>query len=157
NLPRLDEIYLDLAVLAWTTMFSCACALVFGIVLALEASGITGRAGQQLVLRAGRGSTRVVTSLRRTLTIAEIAVVMVLAAVVGWLVQAMLQLARVDPGFDPHNLQTFMFSLSGPTWPDAKKQAFYDAAVERLRAIFGVENAAICYSLPFLGSNWWNV
>jgi putative ABC transport system permease protein len=69
----------------------------------------------------------------------------------------MVRLARVDPGFDPHNLQTFMFSLTGPQWPDARKQVFYDAVVERLRAVPGVENAALTYSLPTLGSNWWNV
>ena len=68
----------------------------------------------------------------------------------------MLRLSRVDPGFDPHNLQTVMFSLAGPAWPDPRKQAFFAEAVERLRAVPGVENAAITYSLPILGSNWWN-
>ena len=29
--------------------------------------------------------------------------------------------------------------------------------VDRLRTVPGVENAAITYSLPILGSNWWNV
>jgi len=29
--------------------------------------------------------------------------------------------------------------------------------VERLRAVPGVENAALTYSLPILGSNWWNM
>ena len=72
------------------------------------------------------------------------------------MVHTMLRLSRVDPGFDPHNLQTVMFSLAGPAWPDARKQAFFAEAVERLRAVPGVENAAITYSLPILGSNWWN-
>ena len=89
--------------------------------------------------------------------IAEIAVATVLLSGAGLMVHTMLRLARVDPGFDPHNLQTFMFSLTGPQWPDARKQVFYDAVVERLRAVPGVENAAITYSLPILGSNWWNM
>ena len=72
------------------------------------------------------------------------------------MVHTMLRLSRVDPGFDPHNLQTVMFSLAGPAWPDPRKQAFFAEAVERLRAVPGVENAAITYSLPILGSNWWN-
>ena len=50
-----------------------------------------------------------------------------------------------------------MFSLTGPQWPDARKQVFYDAVVERLRAVPGVDNAAVTYSLPTLGSNWWSV
>ena len=32
EMPRLDEIRLDVVVLSWTTLFSCACAFVFGIV-----------------------------------------------------------------------------------------------------------------------------
>jgi len=73
------------------------------------------------------------------------------------MVHTMLRLARVDPGFDPHNLQTVMFSLEGAAWPDAKKQVFYQSVVERLRAVPGVQDAAITYSLPILGSNWWNM
>jgi hypothetical protein len=69
----------------------------------------------------------------------------------------MLRLARVDPGCDARNLQTFMFSQTGPQSPDARKQAFYDAMVERLRAGPDVENAALTYSLEILGSRWWNV
>ena len=154
NTPRLDEIRLDLAVLAWTTLSGCACAFIFGVVPAIKASGI---GGQALVVREGRGSTRAVTMLRRGLMVAEIAVAMVLLSGAGLMVHTMLRLSRVDPGFDPHNLQTVMFSLSGPDWPDARKQPFYTELVERLRAVPGVENAAITYSLPILGSNWWNV
>jgi putative ABC transport system permease protein len=153
DIPRLDEIRLDLAVLFWTTLVSCACAFLFGVLPALKASGI---GGQAFVIRSGRGSTRAVSSLRRGLMIAEIAVAMVLLSGAGLMVHTMLRLARVDPGFDPRNLQTVMFSLGGPQWPDARRQVFFAEAVERLRAVPGVENAAITYSLPILGSNWWS-
>jgi len=154
EIPRLDEIRLDIAVLSWTTLFSCVCAFLFGIMPAIKASGIRG---QELVVRSSRGSTRSAASLRRSLMIAEIAVATVLLAGAGLMVHSMLRLARVDPGFDPRNLQTVMFSLFNPQYPDAKKQVFYDAVVERLRAVPGVENAAITYSLPTLGSYWWGV
>ena len=73
------------------------------------------------------------------------------------MVHIMVRLARVDPGFDPHNLQTVMFALDGPQCPTPRGQVFYGAMVERLRALPGVENAAITSSLPILGSNWWTV
>ena len=154
DLPRLDEIRLDLVVLSWTTLVSCACAFVSGIVPALRASGVSG---QGVVVRAGRGSTRSASSLGRGLIVAQIAVATVLLSGAGLMVHSMLRLARVNPGFDPHNLQTLMFSLAGPQWPDARKQVFYDALIDRLRAVPGVESAAVTYSLPTLGSNWWNV
>ena len=150
--PRLDEIRLDVFVLSCTTLFSCACAFLFGVLPALRASGVGGHA---TVLRSGRGSTRQHSLLRRSLLIGEVAVATVLLSGSGLMVHTMLRLSRVDPGFDPHNLRTVMFSLAGPAWPDPRKQAFFAEAVERVRAVPGVENAAITYSLPILGSNWW--
>jgi predicted permease len=150
--PRLDEIRVDIVVLSGTTLFSCACAFLFGVLPALKASGA---GGHEMVLRSGRGSTRQNSRLRRSLLIGEVAVATVLLSGSGLMVQTMLRLSRVDPGFDPHNLQTVMFTLAGPAWPDPRKQAFFAEAVERLRAVPGVENAALTYSLPILGSNWW--
>jgi putative ABC transport system permease protein len=151
--PRLDEIRLDVVVLSGATLLSCACAFLFGVLPALRASGA---GSQETVLRSGRGATRQNSRLRRGLLMGEVAVATVLLSGSGLMVHTMLRLSRVDPGFDPRNLQTVMFSLAGPAWPDARKQAFFAEAVERLRAVPGVENAAITYSLPILGSNWWN-
>jgi putative ABC transport system permease protein len=153
DLPRLDEIRLDPMVMSWTTLLSCACALLLGIVPAWKASGVTG---QGIVSRPAVGSTRSAASLRRNLMVAEIAVATVLLAGAGLMVHTMLRLARVDPGFGARDLQLLTFSLCCPEWPDVKKAAFYETAVERIRAIPGVENAAIAYSLPILGSNWWS-
>jgi putative ABC transport system permease protein len=140
-------------VLSCATLFSCACAFLFGVLPALKASGAEG---YETVLRSGRGSTRQNSLLRRSLLIGEVAIATVLLCGSGLMVQTMIRLSRVDPGFDPHNLQTVMFSLAGPAWPEQKKQAFFAEAVERLHGVPGVENAAITYSLPILGSNWWN-
>jgi putative ABC transport system permease protein len=150
--PRLDEIRLDFVVLSCTTLVSCACAFLFGVLPALKA----GAGSHGTVLRSGRGSTRQHSLLRRSLLIGEVAVATMLLCGSGLMVQTMVRLSRVDPGFDPHNLQTVMFTLGGSAWPDPRKQAFFAEVVERLRAVPGVENAAITYSLPILGSNWWN-
>jgi len=154
DMPRLEEIRLDIVVLSWTTLFSCACAFIFGIAPAIKASGV---GGQERVVRSGRGSTRSATVLRRALMLTEIAIATVLLSGAGLMVHTMVRLARVDTGFDPNNLQTLMLRLTGPQWPDARRQVFYGAVVERLRALAGVENAALASSLPILGSNWWTV
>lgn len=64
--PRLEEIRLDVVVLSCTTLFSCACAFLFGVLPALRAS-VAG--GHVTVLRSGRGSTRQNSLLRRSLLI----------------------------------------------------------------------------------------
>jgi putative ABC transport system permease protein len=153
DMPRFNEISLDLTLLAWTTAVCCLCAFGVGLVPAVGAFRVRG---QQLLVREGR-VPRSTTPVRRALVMAEITVATVLLSGSALMVHTMLRLTRVDPGFDPNNLQSIMFSLQGPTWPDARKQVFYDEAVDRLRAVPGVENAAITYSLPFLGSNWWTM
>ena len=153
DMPRLNEIRLDLGGAGVDDSHELRCAFAFGVLPALKASGIGGPA---LVVRSGRGSTRQNLLLRRGLLIGEVVVATVLLSGSGLMVQTMLRLSRVDPGFDPHNLQTVTFTLGGPAWPDPRKQAFFAEAVERLRAVPGVENAAITYSLPILGSNWWS-
>ena len=58
------------------------------------------------------------------------------------MVHTMLRLSRVDPGFDPHNLNGDV--LAGRAGlADPRKQAFFAEAVERVRAVPGVENAAL--------------
>jgi putative ABC transport system permease protein len=154
DLPRLDEIHLDFALMSGITILSCVIAFVFGVVPVLRMSGA---ADQGLIVRSGRGTTRSGSWLRSWLMIGEVALATVLLSGSGLMVHTMLRLARTSPGFDPHNLQSVMFSLQGTSWPDARKQTFYPTVVERLRAVPGVEAAAITYSLPILGSNWWNV
>jgi len=154
DLPRLDEIHLDVTVMAGITALSSACTFVFGLVPVLRTSDATWHG---LAVRSGRGATHRGTWLRSGLMIGEIALATVLLSGSALMVQTMLRLARVDLGFDPHNLRSVMFSLQGRAWPDARKQVFYRSVVERVRAVPGVEEAAITYSLPILGSNWWNV
>ena len=151
NLPRLDEVSLDWAVLLGTAGVSCVCAFLFGIYPALRASGIRG---QEAVIRAARGAMPSTFRLRRALTIAEIAVATMLLVGSGLMVQTMLRLTRVDLGFEPRNLQTFMFAFQGPNWPTPRKQAFYDAGDRRIQAVPGVENVGITNSLSILGSTW---
>jgi putative ABC transport system permease protein len=150
--PRLDEVHVDGLVLSVVAIVSCVCAFLFGVLPALRASG----PGYVELLRAGRGSTRRHPLLRRGLLTVEVAVATILLSGAGLMVHTMLRLGRVDPGFDPNNLQTVMFTLGGPEWPDERKQAFFAEAVERIQSVPGVETAAITYSLPILGSNWWN-
>ena len=128
--PRLDEIRLDVVVLSVTTWFSCACAFLFGVLPALKVDG----GGHDIVLRSGRGATRPHSLLRRSLLMGEVAVATVLLCGSGLMVHTMVRLSRVDPGFDPQHLQTVMFSLGGPAWPDPRKQAFFAEVVERLQS-----------------------
>jgi putative ABC transport system permease protein len=156
DLPRLNEIHLDVAVLALTAGFACALSLALGMMPALRISGIGGGA---LALRVGKRSTAT-SAARRVLMMAEIAVATVLLFGAGLMVNTMVRLSYADPGFDPRGIRTFGITFAGPGWSgpdgDARKEAFFAVALERLRAVPGVENATLAYSLPVQGSNWWS-
>jgi predicted permease len=154
DVPRLNEVHLNDAVLLETAVACALCALAFGFIPALKASSVRG---QELLVRAGRSAQLSTTRMRRGLMIAEVAVATILLAGSGLMVRTMLQLTQADPGFDPRNLLTLTVELMGDAWTPAKRQASYDAMIQRLRALPGVENAGLTLSLPIDGSRWGSI
>ena len=59
------------------------------------------------------------------------------------------RLLRVDPGFDPHRVISAGLSLVGPSWAeDAAVRAFQIDLLGRVRALPGVEAAALAGQIP---------
>ena len=93
------------------------------------------------------------TGTRRTLLLAEVALALVLVTGAGLMLRTMGNLAAIDTGFTREQLVTAQFNLP-VRYDQAKRQLFLDQALDRLRAIPGVTNAAFGYSIPVAGSNW---
>lgn len=91
--------------------------------------------------------------MRTTLVITEIALSVVLLAGAGLLVRSFVNLLRVSPGFDPADLLTMDVSLSRYQSPGAIR-SFYRQALERVRALPGVQGADLCTTLPLIGWNY---
>ena len=90
--------------------------------------------------------------LRSSLVICEIAVAMLLLVSAGLLVSSLKKVEQVETGFDPHGLMTGRVSLPQSLYSsDEKKSAFYAAALDQLRNIPGVTDAAWSDALPFTG------
>jgi predicted permease len=85
--------------------------------------------------------------------VSEVALALVLLIGAGLLIQSFRHLAAVDPGFRPENLLVTQISLPPAKYetPDAQRR-FFEQAVERIRAIPGVESAAGTDYLPILPS-----
>jgi putative ABC transport system permease protein len=63
--------------------------------------------------------------------------------------QSLSNLTKVDPGFDPHNLLTMRVSLPEARYPNEEQRIrFFDESLRRIRAVPGVEHAAVVTSLP---------
>ena len=146
-IPRLSEIRIDMTVLVFAAGVSVAAGLLFGTMPALRASGGGLIEPLRDAQRATAGGSR--RRLQSALVVAEIALALVLSVGAGLLVRSLIRLERVEVGIRPERLLTFALSLPGARYADDNaSRAFYMQLLERLRAIPGVEQAAVAVSLP---------
>jgi predicted permease len=103
--------------------------------------------------RLGGGGRRAAAS-RNVLVVAQIALATTLLIGAGLLLKSFQQLSDQSPGFDPENVLTAYVALPPAKYGDGESQVrFFEAALERLRAIPGVTAAGFVQSLPFSGNN----
>ena len=88
------------------------------------------------------------------LIICEVALSVVLLMAAAVTIRGLLALRGVDAGYDPRNVLTMRVSLPETRYTTpAKVSAFFDAALERVRALPGVEAAATVDDLPSQGGS----
>ncbi len=135
---------------AFTLILSLAAALLFGLVPALHATGVDVGEGLRDNARGAAGSRRAHRT-RRVLVMVEVAtaVVMLVAAVL--LAQTFARLVRVDPGFRSERVLTAEVSLPRSQYAGEKSALFFEDLLSRLRAIPGVESAAVASTIPLAG------
>ena len=142
NIPRLDEIRIDGHALLFTICVTMLTGLTFGLAPALEASKLDLNQS----LKEGARSSSASASrgrLRKALVVAEVALALVLLVGAGLLIKSFYRLQQVDPGFNPEGVLTLKVSLPAARYSeDDRITAFYDEALNRIKALPGVESAA---------------
>lgn len=147
--PGASPVSVDAAVLAFTVGVTCLTALVCGLGPAWRVSKVQLTESLKTVAIGADRHRR----LRASLVVAEVALSVVLLAGAGLLVRSFVNLLRVNPGFDPSDLLTMDVSLSRYHTPAAGR-SFYHEALERVRALPGVDGADLCTTLPLIGWNY---
>jgi predicted permease len=149
DVPRLHDVHVDAWMLGFAIILSLVTAIVFGLVPAAEAS----RTDPNGALKQGpRGSTSVRgAKLREALVVAEIALALMLLAGSGLLMNSFVRLSQVWPGFDERNLLTANLFLSPTRYENERVAPFFDAVLDRMRTIPGVQSAAVVNTLPVSG------
>jgi predicted permease len=147
DFPRLQDIGLDLKVLAFTILVSVITGVVFGFAPAWQVSRTDVHVSLKENARGSAGGAR--NRLRNLFVIAEIALSLVLLVGAGLLFRTFLQLQSVDSGFNSQRALTVRLSPSGTNFrEDPQFIAYYKQVEERLRAIPAVEAVGAINTLP---------
>lgn len=149
GLPRADSLALSPQVVVFAVAVTLLTGLLAGMVPAADAARVR-LAGALSGSRGGEGRSRI--RLRAALVVAQVAVSVVLVAGAGLLVRSLLSLQAVDPGMDTRGVLTAAVRLPDVGYEeDARRSAFFDRLLTRLRALPGVEEAAAIDMLPLSG------
>ncbi len=154
ELPRQTEIHMDGTVLAFAAALSIATGLLFGLAPSLRSSA----PDLMRVLRAGEtpgkpASARLpaLLSLRSLLSIAQVALSIVLLTGAALLLESLNHLRHVPVGFNPSKLLTVTISLPPLRYDtDQKASTFFRELCRRFSTTPGVRSAAVAMSLPMM-------
>jgi predicted permease len=152
NLPRVDEITIDPAVLLFTLGLSLFSALLFGMLPVARYS----RPARTAVLAAGGrwpSGSRERLRLRGTLVVVQVAIAMALLICAGLMIRTFQKLHDVNPGFsNAAQVQTLPVGISPASAPDpllaVRRQ---HEILNRLAALPGVDSVAYTSAVPMGG------
>ena len=145
---RVSRFDFDWAVLGYVLLITTLSGLLFGLAPAVWASR---RLPHEALKEGGRGGSQS-RRMRRwgeRLVIGEVALALLLSIGAGLLVRSLLQLQRVDPGFDPDGVLAARVSLPNARYNSNEKAiSFFTQLEDRLRGIPGVTGVAGVSNLP---------
>lgn len=152
QLPRFQEIGVDLRVLVFAMGASVLSAVIFGILPAWQGA----KADMNSTLRvSGRGASdgARLNRWRSILVIAEVALSFVLLIGAGLLIQSFIRVQAVQPGFDTMNAFAVRLSLLKSRYQDRAAVAlFSERLLTGVEALPGVEEVGAVSILPLSGS-----
>jgi putative ABC transport system permease protein len=155
NLPRLEDITLDVPVLLFTLAISVVAGLLFGAIPVFKYA--RGSVGAGL-----RGGGRTASAskerhrARSTLVVAQIALALVLLVSSGLMIRTFRALRDVHPGFErPSEVQTLRLSIPNSQVKDETAVArMHQTIMEKIAALPGVASVALVSSVTMTGQGW---
>ena len=142
NVPRLNDVSLDLRVLGWALAVSLLAGILVGLAPAMTAMRRDLRPSGEESGRSVSGGTSS-RRIRRGLVVAEFALAIVLLVGAGLLVRSWWYVNNIDLGFAPERV--LVMGVSTPTTfnDPAQRARLYHRVLEQIQAVPGVESAGI--------------
>ncbi len=151
QLPRAEEISIDGRVLLFVAVASMLTGVLAGALPAVRA----GRTDLNESLKeGGRQGGSVGIRTRRLLIVCEVGLSLVLLMGAAVMLQSLASLRSIDAGFDPRSVLTMNVSLPETRYAEpGQTTAFFVTALQRIRALPGVQSAGAIDDLPLLGGS----
>jgi putative ABC transport system permease protein len=152
TIPDEAQISINMPVLQFTLVVSILVTLLFGLAPALHTC--TSDLANPLK-EAGRGVTRGSRQaiLRNGLVVAEVALSLMLLVGASLMIRTLIAMQGLDLGFKPDHLLTMSIRMSPQRYPDAARRiAFVEELLRRVKAVPGVRDAGVNTSLHPLGN-----
>jgi predicted permease len=153
DMPRGYDIALD----PWSAGVILAVALVVGLAIGLMPVIRLARLDVNSALREeGRSGTasRGTSLVRRVLATAQVTIAFVLLIGAGLLLASFRQVLKIDTGFAPDGVLTGAISLPAASYEKEDQQVqFVDRLLDGVRAIPGVQAAAVTSTVPLSGDH----
>ncbi|MBI4486751.1 MAG: FtsX-like permease family protein [Acidobacteria bacterium] len=146
QVPRAEEISIEGRVLLFAVGVSMLTGMLAGTLPAVRA----GRSDLNDALKeGGRSDGAIGVGTRRLLIVCEVALSLVLLMGAGVMIQSLLALRHGDTGFDPNNVLKMDVRLVDTRYSSpAQRSSFFNAALQRIQALPGVEAAGTIDDLP---------
>jgi putative ABC transport system permease protein len=151
QMPRAQEIGIDLRVLAFAIGASIVSAVIFGILPAWQGARAEANGALRSSSR-GAGDVARLNRWRSILVVGELAISFMLLIGAGLLIQSFARVQGVQPGFDPENTLAVRLSLPKARYSDRDAVALFDDKfLSALKTVPGVEEAGAVSILPMSG------
>jgi putative ABC transport system permease protein len=152
QLPRSTVVSLDMPVLLFTLGLSVLTGILAGIVPAWRLS--KANVNETLKQGMGRAGDSGGNSTRAILVVCEVALSLMLLAGAGLMIRSLWNLRGTNPGFDTRNVLTLSLPMSDKRYKTAEAETnFWNQLLARVRALPGVDSAAVVDDLPFNGGS----
>lgn len=152
DLPRFESIRVDAGVIVFAFALSSLAGLLFGLLPAWRASHLSVNEALKAASRAapfGRAAHRA----QGALVVSEVCLSLVLVAGAGLLANSFWKLRSTNPGFTADHVLAANVSFTTPTRESGfeRLSPMFAGLLEQLRALPGIESAALAKDLPLDG------
>jgi putative ABC transport system permease protein len=146
SVPRVADVGIDPVVLGFTLLATALTGAIFALA---PVRHLSERAGGALLNDRTASIAAARPWVRRALAAGEVALAVVLVTGAGLMARTVLNLLKVDAGFDRSQLVTFAVALPAAAYPTFDEQVqLYDRVLGRFDAMPEIETAAAVSGLP---------